>query len=120
MRAIALDDLDILHYFAGGVAMKQTHIPAGARLLQHVHTYDHLSYLVSGTVRLHVDGEVCEYTGPQALEIVAGKRHGVIAVTDAVWLCLHAIDDIALVDAVHVVPSSPDEVRAALSDLAAA
>lgn len=81
---------EISHYFAGGVYAKETRIPAGLVLVQHKHHYDHLSFLASGTVHVQVDGETKSYTGPCCLTIEAGKLHGVQAVTDSVWLCIHS------------------------------
>ena len=81
---------EILHHFGGGVYAKETHIPAGLILVQHKHNYDHLSILASGTVVLDVDGVQSELTGPQCLTIKAGIHHGVRAVTDVHWYCIHS------------------------------
>ena len=98
----------IHHLFGGGVYVKETHIPAGAALVQHKHAHDHLSYLASGTVELHVDGVSRLLTGPVGLTIQAGKHHGVKAITPALWLCIHATDceDESSVDETLIVPST--------------
>ena len=83
----------ISHHFAGGVYAKETRIPAGARLMQHVHAFDHLSVLASGSVIVRSDGWVESYSGPAVLTIKAGSAHEVDAITDAVWLCIHATDE---------------------------
>ena len=88
-----LDDIDIKHHFAGGVYAKETRIPAGVTLTQHVHKYDHLSILSSGTAVVMVDGVSTPYTGPRFLNIVAGKAHSVTAVTDVLWFCVHATEE---------------------------
>lgn len=88
-----LDDLDIRHHFGGGAYAKQTSIPAGLVLTQHVHPYDHLSILASGRVLLDVDGDISEINAPACLTIAAGKRHAVTALTEVVWFCVHATDD---------------------------
>ncbi len=82
----------IAHHFGGGVYAKETMIPRGMHLEQHAHAHDHLSVLASGSVRLTVDGVVREVVGPVCLNISAGKRHGVEALTDVVWYCIHATD----------------------------
>lgn len=82
----------ILHHFAGAVYAKETHIPAGLILVQHKHNYDHLSILASGTVVLDVGGVQSELTGPQCLTIRAGVHHGVKAITDVLWYCIHGAD----------------------------
>lgn len=82
----------IVHHFVGGLYCKETHIPAGVKLTQHVHAFDHLSILATGRVLVTVDGEDTEHTGPAFLTIKAGKAHEVTALTDTVWACLHATD----------------------------
>lgn len=105
-----LSDIGITHHFAGGVYAKQVLIPAGYALVQHKHAHDHLSFLAAGTVEVQVDGVSQTHSGPVALTIHAGKHHGVKALTDAVWLCIHATDceDEAEIDQVLIVPSNED------------
>lgn len=61
-------------------------------LIQHMHAHDHLSYLVAGQVELEVDGVRRTLTAPIGLTIEAGKHHGIKALTDSIWLCIHATD----------------------------
>jgi quercetin dioxygenase-like cupin family protein len=82
----------ITHHFGGGVYAKETHIPQGSFLMQHKHAFDHMSILASGTVEVSVDDQVTTHTGPACLVIEAGKNHGVRALTDVVWYCVHATD----------------------------
>ncbi len=83
----------IKHHFAAGTYIKETFIPAGITLTQHIHSYDHLSVLVSGKAIVEVNGEPKIYDTYMVMNIEAGKRHKVVAVTDVVWLCIHATDD---------------------------
>ena len=83
----------ITHHFVGGLYAKETRIPAGVTLTQHVHLFDHLSALMQGTASVEVDGERVTHTAPVLLTIKAGKVHTVKAVTDVVWACLHATDE---------------------------
>lgn len=82
----------VVHHFVGGLYCKETRIPAGVKLSQHVHAFDHLSALAQGRVRLTVDGQSSEISAPAFLTIAAGKVHEVEALTDTVWGCLHATD----------------------------
>jgi quercetin dioxygenase-like cupin family protein len=91
-NSIALADLQLQHHFGGGVYAKETIIPAGLVLVQHKHAHDHLSILASGTVVLEVDGERRTLVGPACVTVEAGKHHGVRAITEAVWYCIHATD----------------------------
>jgi len=101
---------DITHHLAGGVYAKETRIPAGMVLVQHKHLYDHLSVLAFGAVEVEVDGVRTRHVGPACIEIKAGKHHGVKALTDSVWFCIHA-SDVADDDAL-IAPGSDEDMRA--------
>lgn len=89
-----LADLDITHHWVSEeVYSKRTFVPAGLKLTQHVHPYDHASALVKGTVLLEVDGVERQIEAPAMLMIEAGKAHSVTALTDVVWHCLHITGD---------------------------
>lgn len=83
----------IVHHFVGGLYAKETHIPAGTKLTQHVHAFDHLSALMQGCVIVSVDGKRTLHDAPMLMTIKAGKAHEVTAVTDVVWACLHATSE---------------------------
>lgn len=104
--------MNIAHHFGGGVYAKETIVHAGQILVQHKHEFDHLSVLASGTVELMVDGVRSELTGPACVTISAGKHHGVKALTDVVWYCIHATDctDEHDVDKVLIVDGSHQEM----------
>ncbi|MGQ7939121.1 cupin domain-containing protein [Paraburkholderia sp. D1E] len=86
----ALVDFGIKHHSAGGVYMREQQLEAGKEVDKHLHPYDHLSFLCSGSAIVEVDGELKHLEGPCAIEIRAGKQHRIQAVTDIVWLCIHA------------------------------
>ena len=86
----------IVHHFGddgSGVYVKETRIPAGARLAMHAHTFTHKSVLASGQVALVVNGKTSEVQAPAVLLMRAGDAHAVHALTDAVWLCIHATEE---------------------------
>ncbi len=85
----------------GGVVVREFHIPAGSVLAAHVHDYDHLSFLLKGSVMLTHGGVIETLVGPRAVEIKANVPHTLYALTDCVWDCLHALD---------VVKASGDDV----------
>lgn len=92
---MTLDDagVGIVHHFVGGMYAKETHIPAGVKLLQHAHEFDHLSILVRGSALVEVDQSRHVYHAPAFITIAAGKLHQVTAITDVCWACLHATDE---------------------------
>lgn len=79
---------DVVHHFCGGVYAKETHIPAGTELGQHAHAWDHLSILAQGSVAVRKGIGVARFDAPAVIQIVAGVEHSVLALTDAVWLCV--------------------------------
>jgi len=83
----------ITHHFSDGLYAKETHIAAGEMLMQHKHEYSHLSVLAKGKVVVVRDGDIQIVEAPACLEIVAGENHGVKAITDVVWFCIHATDE---------------------------
>lgn len=94
------------HHFCGDRPgwkpyIKETFIPAGVALPQHVHEgHDHFGVLVSGSVILTENGVARPLIGYQTVLIKAGVEHRVEAVTDTIWLCAWATqdDDPATVD----------------------
>jgi quercetin dioxygenase-like cupin family protein len=85
---------DVSKNFEGAeVSAKVTPLTAGMEVIQHKHRYPHLSILMSGTVVLKTDdwSRIMNASKePQSVVIEADKYHAVIAITDAVWLCIHS------------------------------
>lgn len=86
-------DVDVAHHFGGGAYIKATTIPAGRFLEQHAHSHDHLSVLVSGTVRLHEGERRRVVSGFQVLLLPANVPHAIESLTDCVWLCVWGSDE---------------------------
>ena len=86
-------ETNIIHHFSDGLYAKETHIPAGQTLVQHQHTYSHLSILAKGSVILANAGENQIIDAPACIEIKAGLNHGVKALTDVIWYCIHSTDE---------------------------
>lgn len=78
------------HFSAGGVYAREQFLAAGFEVEKHEHDYDHLSYLASGLAMLEIDGELSMLRGPCMLEVKAGKKHRIQALTDITWLCIHS------------------------------
>ncbi len=85
-------DPEIQHHFGGGVYAKEMKIPKGYSIIQHAHRYDHLSVLAKGTAQVVSQGYVSTYNAPACITIPAGKLHGIEAVTDVLWYCIHATE----------------------------
>lgn len=86
-----MDGVEINDLRSPTVHSKETKIRAGRKLMQHLHAFDHISILATGTVAVKA-GEADEkyIKGPAHLIIKAGVKHEVRAVTDVVWYCIHS------------------------------
>ena len=83
----------IEHHFSDGLYAKETHISAGQMLLQHKHNYSHFGILAKGKVVIVKEGDIQIVEAPACIDIEAGQNHGVKAITDVVWYCVHATDE---------------------------
>jgi quercetin dioxygenase-like cupin family protein len=60
----------------------------------HAHTYDHVTLLAHGSVRVVVDGKASEFRAPQMIYIQEGKVHHIEALEDGtIAYCVHALRD---------------------------
>lgn len=84
---------NIYHHFSDGLYAKEIHINAGDHLLQHKHKYSHLSVLAKGKVIVTTEEGQQEVQAPACLDIKANTHHGIKALTDCVWFCIHATDE---------------------------
>lgn len=83
----------IVHHFSDGLYSKETYISAGQMLMQHKHNYSHFGILAKGKVVVVKDGDIQIVEAPACIDIKAGEHHGVKAITDTVWYCVHATDE---------------------------
>jgi len=86
-------EIKINHHFSDGLYAKETFIPYDTFLMQHKHTYAHMSILAKGRVLVKVDDDVTEYEAPTCISIVANKHHSVKALEDSIWYCIHATEE---------------------------
>lgn len=92
----------IVHHMpdGDGVYIKETFISAGAKLAMHKHVFSHKSVLASGYAKVYalessaIDMAFApQIKGPYVMGIKIGVSHCVEALTDCVWLCIHATDE---------------------------
>lgn len=80
---------------ADGIFIKQMAMDrAGIIVPQHAHSYDHVSMLAAGSVRLWRDGElVGDFIAPMPIHISAGTKHKFMSLEPGtVVYCIHRID----------------------------
>ena len=83
----------IEHHFSDGLYAKEMRFNAGEAILKHTHDFSHLSILAKGKVAVMKGEEIEVIEAPACIEIKAGLTHGVKAITDCVWFCIHATDE---------------------------
>jgi quercetin dioxygenase-like cupin family protein len=83
----------ITHHVSDGLYAKQADFPACLAILKHTHDFSHLSILAKGKVAVMKGEDVEIIEAPACIEIKAGMTHGVKALTDCVWFCIHATDE---------------------------
>lgn len=76
-------------HLGGEVCAMEYRIPKGVSLLGHEHSYDHLSLVHRGLVRVTVGEESSLYAAGDMILIKAGKVHAVECLEDTVWFCIH-------------------------------
>jgi len=65
---------------------------AGMCELGHSHTFDHLTLLATGSIRLTVDGVTTDFKAPHMIYIAKDKVHELEALEDnTVAYCVHAL-----------------------------
>lgn len=70
--------------------VKSYTVKAGEMIAQHRHEFDHVTVVATGTVRLWIDDQdQGEITGPKPVTVRALAEHKLLAVTDAVLICVH-------------------------------
>ena len=69
-------------------------VKAGDKIVGHKHTFDHLTLLASGSLRVVVDGKESEFKAPHLMWIDKDKIHELTALEDnTVAACINGIRD---------------------------
>ena len=77
------------------VFVRQMHFVSAGDVEQgHAHTYDHMTLLAKGRLRVTVGENSVEYAAPTMIFIKANTQHQLTAITDqTVAYCVHALRD---------------------------
>lgn len=90
LRFITEADVVTQHFFAPHLYARALTRPAGALIIGHRHRTEHLNILLKGKLRVHMDGEVREITGPSLPFISkAGCRKATYAVEESTLITFH-------------------------------
>lgn len=90
-----IEDLggEITHHFSDGLYAKEAFVPVGTAILKHTHDFSHLSILAKGKVAVMTGEKIDIVEAPACIEIKANVTHGIKAITDCVWFCIHATNE---------------------------
>lgn len=79
----------VTNIFADGVYWREIIVPAGTVILGHEHKTEHLNVMLSGRIRLMIDGKVSELVAPQVFVSPAGVRKVALALEETRWANVH-------------------------------
>lgn len=94
MSKSTINEIDVIdnettHHFNSGVYAREMHVPKEFAATTHSHNFSHMSILASGEVLVDANGTITKYTAPTVISMAAGVHHGIYAITEAVWFCIH-------------------------------
>ena len=85
-------DLPHSNHFSQGLYCREMPIPAGVALTGKVHKQDHLAMLIKGTIKITTGGDSETLTAPAIVPSKAGVKRAIFAVTDAIFITVHATE----------------------------
>lgn len=98
------------HHFAHGVYGRELHIPAGVGLVGKMHRYSTLNILAKGEIAVTTPDGPKVLTAPAVFVSPAGTKKVGIAITDCVFLNVHASTETDL-DRLEAELIVPDELE---------
>ena len=78
------------HHFADGVYAREIFIPKGTVVVGKIHKDDHHVFLMKGTLDLVTEDGATQVKAPCHFISKAGAKRAAYAVTDIVWITIHA------------------------------
>jgi len=91
-KAMPQVELEVKHYFANGLYMRELFIPAGTTGTGAVHLHEHISMIVSGDITVMSEHGNVRIKGPTIRVMKPGTKHVAFAHEDTVWVTAHATD----------------------------
>jgi hypothetical protein len=78
------------HTFSDGIYVREIFIPAGMFIVGKIHKHDHPNFLLSGEVTVVTEDGIEDLKGPLSIMSKAGTKRALYAITDLVWITVHA------------------------------
>lgn len=100
------------HYFADGVYGRALLIQAGTALTGKMHRQRHLNFLMQGTIRVWTEEGMKTLEAPQIIVSEPGTKRVGYAITDVIWVTVHATDktDLDEIEAEVIIPEDGSPV----------
>jgi hypothetical protein len=94
LRLLTDQDLIVNHFFAPGLYARSLARRAGSFIIGHRHKTAHLNILLTGRLRVYMDGVVTEISGPSVPFLSrAGVRKATLALEDSVLITFHPTNE---------------------------
>ncbi len=94
LRQLTEEDVLVNHFFAPGLYARSLARRAGSFIIGHRHKKEHLNILLTGRLRIYMDGAVSEISGPSVPFISkAGVRKATLALEDSVLITFHPTNE---------------------------
>lgn len=102
-------DCPVTHHFAEGVYGREMFIPAGTVISGKIHRFSTLNILAQGEIEVTTPEGVRRLCAPSVFVSPAGGKKIGFAVTDVVWINVHAsrITDLAALEEKFIIPEQP-------------
>lgn len=86
-------ELPVKHLFAPGCYARELLMPAGSLVMGHEHKTEHFNVMLSGRMRVFMDGEVRDMVAPCICVSKAGTRKVALILVDVIWVTFHPTDE---------------------------
>ena len=80
----------LTHVFTEGIYLRELRLEAGTTIVGKIHKEDHIVFLLHGIVAVATDAGIQEHEGPCYIKSAAGVKRIAHAVTDIIWVNIHA------------------------------
>lgn len=86
-------EMPLVHLFTPGLYLRQITMPAGTLLTSMKHLTEHPFFVLSGEIEVRSETENIKYCGPCMGVTLPGTKRLLYAITDTVWVTVHANPD---------------------------
>jgi hypothetical protein len=102
------------HHFASGVYCREMRVAEGDLVVGRIHRTENLAILLQGRMRVTSEEGTVELEAPQIMVSAPGIKRVGLALTDVIWLSIHAVGEERDLDVIaeRFTADSYDEIEA--------